>query len=243
MIQLDGRYLALRQPSFINLFGGLGVPVENMFAGDAAFFNRDGTRPACVEVKTPRDLAECLEHTGRLVQQLKNAREAGHQLYCVIVQGLYRDREGYACTLRRNGRVRVEIAGGRLVQYQSLTNFLTTLSLVDGVLVKRTEDDAETAAEIVALYQWWQKDAEDHTSTARFYTPHLMPVLRHSALRRMVKELAGISIDRSREVDTYFGSSLERLMAASERDLLAVPGIGKVLAKSIYRELHGGTDA
>jgi ERCC4-type nuclease len=233
----------LRAPSFINLFGGMGVVVPQMYAGDAAFFNKDGTRAVCVEVKTPRDLAECLENTGRLVQQMKNAREYGYVLYCLIVQGLYRDREGYACTLRRGGRVRLETAGGKLVQYQNLTNFLTTLEMVEGVLVKRTEDDNDTAAEIVALYHWWQKDVEDHTSTSRFYTPTLMPVLRHSALRRMVKELAGVSIERSGEIDRHFGASMERLMAASEKELLEVPGVGKVTARSIWTELHGKGEA
>lgn len=242
MILFDTRYLDTKPRNYLDRFTAAGVPAEAqlLFAGDAVFWNADGSRSVCCEIKLPLDLCDCMERTGRLVQQLQNARGAGFDLYTVFAQGYLRTVDGDVGVLRRGGVFPVELAGSNhRVPFARLENFLTSLTLIEGVMVKRTFDDTETVASLLALYRWWQKDVEDHTSTRRFYTPVFMPAQHHSLVRRVAKELPGIGLEKSRLIAAKF-PSLRSLTTATAKEWQEIDGIGKTLAQRIVQLIEKG---
>ena len=59
----------------------------------------------------------------------------------------------------------------RAVSYQQVMNYLTTLELRGGVVVRRTGSPQETAVTYVALWKWFNnKSWHEHTSHDQVYT-------------------------------------------------------------------------
>jgi ERCC4-type nuclease len=248
VIQLDIRHVDKQGgESFTRRFGGLGLPLW-LTEGDAVFYDPSYTRSVCVEIKAPLDLAVCVETTGRLVQQARAARNAGHSLYVVIVHGIINvDDDGYLVQFKYGKWIPVLLPGfePRPILYRRVENALNSLSILDGVLVKRAADDREVAAQILALYHWWQKDLADHTTTMQdqFYSPiafgGLGGITEIPLVRRVAKELAGIGIEKSKAVSERFGSVYEMAVAEPE-EWEKVKGIGKKGAERIVRDIRGG---
>ncbi len=71
----------------------------------------------------------------------------------------------------------------------------------------------------------------------RFALDYHRRLRRRNAARSRLEDIPGIGTQRRAVLMKHFGS-LEHLFRASEKDLAAVPGISRVLAERIYRELH-----
>jgi len=71
----------------------------------------------------------------------------------------------------------------------------------------------------------------------RFAVDYHRRLRRQSATHSRLEEIPGIGPQRRTALLKHFGS-LEQLYRASEEELAAVPGISRVLAERIYRELH-----
>tara|TARA_B100000902_G_C27041531_1_gene779562 strand:- start:199 stop:393 length:195 start_codon:yes stop_codon:yes gene_type:complete len=61
--------------------------------------------------------------------------------------------------------------------------------------------------------------------------------MRKTSIKSSLDELSGIGAVRKKLLLRYFGS-IEQIKRASINDLCEVSGIGKNIAKSIYREIH-----
>jgi ERCC4-type nuclease len=100
---------------------------------------------------------------------------------------------------------------------------------------------AETALLIEELHQWWgQKWEKHHAHEAMSKLNHPSAYLRPgkpSLLRRIGIELPSIGYDRIVEVEKYFNSAKE-MINATEEEWLKIPGIGKITAKNVVREVN-----
>ena len=107
--------------------------------------------------------------------------------------------------------------------------------------MKRSANVKETAAQVKALWALYQKPPSEHSSLKSIYTtpvPGRNLLLRPSLVRRIAKELTGIGWQRSGDVDEKF-KSVREMVAATEKDWLKIPGIGKKTAKSVVSALNG----
>ena len=71
----------------------------------------------------------------------------------------------------------------------------------------------------------------------RFAVDYHRRLRRKSATRSRLEEIPGIGPQRRTALLKHFGS-LEQLYRAGEEELTAVPGINRILAGKIYRQLH-----
>ena len=71
----------------------------------------------------------------------------------------------------------------------------------------------------------------------RFAVDYHRRLRRKSATRSRLEEIPGIGPQRRTALLKHFGS-LEQLYRAGEEELTAVPGISRILAEKIYRQLH-----
>ena len=71
----------------------------------------------------------------------------------------------------------------------------------------------------------------------RFAVDYHRRLHRQSATHSRLEDIPGIGPHRRFALLKYFGS-LEQLYRASEEELAAVPGISRILAEKVYRELH-----
>ena len=61
--------------------------------------------------------------------------------------------------------------------------------------------------------------------------------MRKTSIQSSLDDLSGVGTVRKKLLLRYFGS-LEQIKRASIEDLSEVSGIGKALAKSIYKQIH-----
>ena len=250
MILLDERLLppiGHMSARFLPYFNGLGVPAWLEY-GDAVFWAWDKSSTICAEIKRVLDLLISIERTGRLEQQMRSARQV-HRAYYLVLHGfkyIGANREGMVSQWTRDGWKPIVIPDrvvngrteGHQMSYRRMDNYLNSLATLEGVVIKQTRDEQETARVIVDLYWWWSKDIEEHTSTMRLPEPAHLPYGTIGLVRRVAAELRGVGLQRSKAVEQRF-DSVEAMVAAEEKDWRGIEGIGAGLAKRIVRELRG----
>ncbi len=226
------------------------IPVRSVVTtlqyGDIAFLG-NGPNGACrsigIERKTINDL----------VSSMTSARLSGHQLIgmlqaydyvYLLIEGIWRANpsDGLLEIMKsvrgKRGFRPVEL-GKRRFTAREVWNYVNTLAVQGGMFVWHAENIGQSGRWIAALYGWWNKDWESHKSIHRGHTqspPHAM-LIKPTLTHRMVKEIPGIGWDKGKAVATSF-PTMEKLLAADEKDLARVPGIGKKLAKEIWRSLR-----
>lgn len=239
MILLDRRTLRWSSPKFVERFLGLAT-VTDLDEGDAVFWSRDNGS-VCIEIKSPVDLLNSMQYTGRLLEQMRKAFIV-HDHYVLIVQG----DAGFDPTTKlysypgRGGSRPVVANGGRgeAVMYQAVDNFLTSLSMLCGVMVKMASNESETVQQVLDLYQWHSKPLHSHTTQLdrRLYEPfHLAEST--PLVRRWAAQMQGIEAIKSAGVMEQFDSALD-MAQASEKDWQRVDGIGPVIAKRAWTAIR-----
>jgi len=229
----------------IDLVKFVKVPVEvtKLQFGDVAFTGNgpDGLWSIGIERKNIRDLVSSMD-TGRLSgHQLIGLLDFYHVVY-IVVEGIWRVHNGYIEVLAGRNMWR-PLGGNRARQYSyaEIANFLNTLAIITNVRIWFTDTDAQTGDWIRHTYFWWQKKWEEHRAHLNFQKapdmPKHMRLSKPTLVQRIVKELYDVGWERAGKLADFF-PTMEILMAATEKDLIKVPGVGKVLAKSIYEELH-----
>jgi ERCC4-type nuclease len=195
-----------------------------------------------VERKTIRDLANSIQ-SGRLSgHQLIGLLDWYHVVY-IVVEDTYRVRDNVIEI--PEGRhwkpLQGKLKPGHVFGYVEIANYLNTLSIIPGVKLWFTPDLQTTALWIRHTYFWWQKKFGEHKAHLNFrlgpQLPKRMRLHRPTIEECMIKELPGVGWEKALEVAKAF-PTMEELMQADPKELIKVPGIGKVLAKSIYERLH-----
>ena len=230
----------------IPLIGAIGNPIPLTY-GDFFFFGLwDDGREIRVsgERKKLGDLVSCI-HTGRHLQQLRDARGQGYEFHFLIIEAEMRPNP-------KTGLLQHRLYGKWMnfllipdnpkstIEYFRVDDYLNEIAWYAGVVIKYSSSAKETANQVIGIYEMFQKVPEDHTSLNKFYTPP-EPVVsfllgRPGLLRRIVKEYEGIGWERSLEVETFFEGHVKAFDQASAAELQKIDGIGKKLAQSIIEE-------
>jgi len=203
--------------------------------GDASFVGKgkdDIPVMVGVERKTLSDL----------VGSLESGRFSGHQLPGLLASynTVYLVIEGIGRVSRELVEVRQKGEWRSLgVSELALDNFLNTLEVMAGVIIRQTNTPQRTAYLIRHLYQWWDKGWDSHKSHLVFYDPRpTLTITKPGLVRRIAKELPGIGWTRSGPVSKHFGSVREMVLA-DHQQWEEIEGIGKGLAGRVVEAING----
>lgn len=224
----------------------VGVPViEAPLPVDCSFYGLGPEKsPAMigVEFKKPNDLARSIVQNARLINQFRNAVAYGHTKLYLLLEGIVRpNSEGlvehytWVPGTQQQGWVLTD----PIVEYRRWDNFLTSLETKGGIGIKKSASHYETAFQIVDLYHWHQKPWEEHDTLDRFYTPVFLGG-KPPLLRKLVKELDGISWDRSLAILNDYrgtGMSIADVFAQDAKGWQRTRGIGKGIATAVEQAL------
>lgn len=251
MILLDSRHVDKCTAGFLPRFNPVPAMSSWLDRGDANFWDKTGIRGHCIEIKRIIDLIESVLYSGRLIEQLRTARAAGFQQYTVIVQDWKKvgaePQSGMLAYRMPKSWNPIPIPGtgshgrpAKYIPYRRVDNFLNTLSLIEGVLIKYTYDEAETVDCIKDLYYWWQGELDEHTSTAdnRLYTPVYLPGGTVPLVRKWANQLESIGLKRSKAVAGFFADG-HSMATADEKEWMKIDGVGKGIALQAYNEIRG----
>lgn len=192
-----------------------------------------------VEVKSIFDLISSAD-TGRLQATQLPAMQRDYDAIYLLYYGLYRPHpNNHSLQLYRRGKWVNHSLGKRAVPYGYVESFLLTLEST-GLHTKRTGSIEEAAQWLGCLYRWWSKPWSKHRGLHTFDNsrnlamPEVSPELRIRA--RVAAQLPGVGYEKAMAAARHF-ATVSEMVNASADDWQEVPGIGKVLAKSIRRSL------
>ena len=221
---------------------GMDVEVTELEYGDLCWIgNTDcGPSPVGLELKTVRDLLQSM-HSGRLTGRQIPGMLAQYSHSYLLIEGSWRanSRTGIMEEPCRGGWRELKLGSSRFLA-ADVESFLTSIDTLTSVRIRRSRNRSETLRIIHGLYQWWQKDWEDHGSLKVFYDgikPSPLPV-NHPLIRKVAAQLPGVGWERSAAVAKSF-SSVAEMVAADESRWRQVEGIGKKLSARIVRLLRG----
>lgn len=191
-----------------------------------------------IERKTINDLISSME-SGRLSgHQLLGLLSSYSYIY-ILIEGIWRGSNSGILEVMRGKRWFPVSYGKRMFMARDINTYLNSISILCDLKIWRTENKEQTGQWVSNIYGWWQKKWTDHKSMKQFNAPPLPKrayFFKPGLLQRMIKEISGLGWDKSELLIKQF-ESLTEVLCATEKDLTAIPGIGKVLAKKIRKEL------
>lgn len=246
---------------------GLQTQVTRLQYGDAYFLGKGPNGvpvPVGIERKKIKDLVNSMT-TNRLAGYQIPGLLNSYQYIYLIVEGSWRRNPDNGDLEVRNGRGWYPLKmGKRVFQVRDVIKFINTLT-VNCNLTNRTFiylttfNDLETVNVITDLYKWWTcKDFEDHRSHLGYFRPRnstngpgsdltynpFSDLIEQTSKSLPVKRAAesigyGLNVGSKKalEVAKRFHSIMQMCLA-TEADWLEIKGIGKVLAKRMYEEIH-----
>lgn len=222
---------------------GVGYELTPLEFADASFIGNgdDGPTTVGVELKNVRDLVNSMT-SGRLAgHQVPGLLDTYQQVWLVVEGGYRRARGSGVVEISRGSRWSPLYLGKRPVFWSQLEGFLTTLEVMAGIRVRRTQTPHETAAFIGSLFDWWQKPGHRslkvmHREAPRAELKRLDDVTKQ--IRDIAATLPGIGYDRAMAI-ARAAKSPSDLFLMTERDWQAFDGVGRTLAKRIVAALHG----
>ncbi len=211
-------------------------------AGDAAFwgYGPEGplTLPVGIELKNVADAISCMK-SGRLVgEQMPKLSQVYKRVY-LIIEGQF--RASPKGTLESfswyKGQPTWSSIGSSTISYHMFDSWINTLAEIGRIVVKRSLDRKETAAQVLGLYRWWTKDYSEHRSLMAFDSSQEPLLLTKPSVKRKVAAcLPGIGWSKSENVASHF-QSITDMANAGEAEWLKIDGVGKTLAKKIVAAL------
>lgn len=217
-----------------------GVPAEGALlpAGDFEIIGRGpGGRPlpVGVEIKQWDDVIACMRN-GRFADQLRGMR-AAYEVSWLLVEGRIRFDDGQLAVWKGNKWYTLP---GR-VTYQELASWLLTMCGAGGVLLWRTESQAESVEWLRSLYWWWvSKDFERHRAHLDFYLPppdSTAPWEEPPLAAKMAVALPHIGSTLAMRVGEEFDSP-EEMVLADESRWAKISGIGSKIAAAVVRAIR-----
>lgn len=236
-----------REPSALKKhFKGWGE-VARLEFGDFSFLGNgpEGSIvPVGIERKSISDLINSMT-SGRLVEHQIPGLLREYEYGYLMVEGIWEyDRDGFVKTWRSRGKGIKALKIPTGVKASAVANFLNSLMVLGGIKVVRTQGIKNTADQVKWLFNWWQKDWDEHHSYEALRaipggTDGLFGVPL-STVGKIAAQLPGVGIKRAREVSKRF-KSVREMCDASEKDWMEVPGIGGTTARRAIVELNGAS--
>lgn len=215
-----------------------GSQLELLEYGDCAFTAANGSLVG-IEIKTISDAISSML-SGRLADHQVPGMCQLYDIRYLIVEGYYRSDPESGVVQWRRGKDWTDIYSGQSrVLWKSLDGWLTSIEVLGGFHVRRTTSAKETAATIISLRDWWQKD--EHKSFHAFNTAaDAAAVDRPGFARRVAKEFPLIGWERSAAVAKHF-VSVHEMVTAPVEEWLKIDGIGPGIAVKVQKAIHGET--
>jgi len=225
---------------------GVSTSVTRMDFGDFCFLGNgpEGPAPIGIERKTIRDLLSSMT-SGRLSgHQLIGLMDSYSWIY-LIIEGVWKFSAESGLLVEYRGKSWSPVSlGSRRFMAKEVVGYLNTLAVKTGVIILYSGGKQETVQTICALYHWWDKEWESHSS-------HLgrnksskgieVSLTKPNLVRRVAAELGGVGWGKSKDVAAHFGSVWE-MVHATEREWRQIPGIGKILAQRVVASMGGEDD-
>lgn len=241
---------------FLNPIRHLGAPasLEHLDAADFAFSGNGSEGPVVIGVER--------KTVGDLIESMRGRRLSGHQvrllsscydLQFIIVEGQFRPNpETHLLETRTQDWGRWYNGHGKPIHYGEVASYLIGLE-ANGLQVTRTYSESETAAWVVWLYKYWQKEWTSHTSLRSIYAPPpsrpagKMTWEEPTLAMKMIAQIQGMD-QKAWALGKKFKLPKDFMEASEEEWVTAGPRsksgkkvtiVGKVLAKKIREQLHG----
>lgn len=193
-----------------------------------------------VEIKSAQEIVEAITDTRFVGHQLVGLLES-YEIGYLLVEGTMvaaPNRELLFLKIK-DGKAKLEPAsrGSHTWTFEVLQSFLRSIER-SGLRVATTPDRRSTAAWIASLFRSWAKPWEAHKSLARIHhtisdNPNPLELFSATTKMKVADDLIkGIGWERARAAASHF-PSVRAMVNATEREWLAVDGIGKKLAAAI----------
>lgn len=196
-----------------------------------------------IEEKTAKEMAGCVLHTNRHLDQLRRMKQVYDEVTLLIVGRVVPSDDGVASEPMwgRGLQPLTPHYAPTTMTYQRWDKHLQTLKASMGINVIEADSSRHAAQRILNLFDWWRTPPDDHMShLGKFSQVSLVPGEegRASLVRRVVAELPGVGLVRSRAVEDVVRQSRESLRDLinwDEKRWMDVPGIGKVTAEEAVK--------
>ena len=203
---------------------GFEISVVVLEAGDVNFSDSQG-RTVGVELKTVDDLLSSLR-SNRLFEQATRMALI-YDIALILPFGFL------TCT--RNGQCRTRTGRKPHPPWPAYTQLMNAiLSLWEhGITVLQTVPNETMAAKVLAsTYKWFQKPY--HRSMLERVKPFSFGDQDSVRAIHILSGIPRINVGLAKRLLRHFGTAL-LVLAATEKELMAVRGIGKKTASSVYR--------
>ncbi len=209
---------------------------------DFSFLAWQGADKALTVGVERKTLPDFLNSTlrGRLCGHQIPGMQRTYEINYVVIEGERRVSDLGHVQNKRRGRWADVRLGNRLLSSSGFFGMVNTIQVLAGVYVVFTKDKRETAALVEALYGWWSKPEEAHTShlTVKKKAFDKMPLTKATLCQRVASELPGIGLKRSAAVAKHF-KTVEAMAWATSEEWGEVEGVGAKTATKVYNELRG----
>jgi ERCC4-type nuclease len=248
VIQIDKR---AGSEKLIGPLRSLGMEVEETILpyGDAAWmgYGANGDPVSCAaECKSVEDCIACIQ-SGRFAGHQLPGLLASYDHVWLLIVDEYRPRlrDGvleYRKTGRGGGQYWAESCGRqRTVYWRDLESWLMTMAICGGIRIHQEPDYDHAALWLKMASNWFARDSHKSHKVIQG-TKQMFPdaalLLKPTLARRVAAQLPGVAEVRSAAVAAKF-PTLERMVAASERDWRTVDGLGAGTAKKVFNAIHG----
>lgn len=213
-------------------------------SGDAMILGNgpDGPLLVGVEVKSIYDLISSMR-TGRLQATQLPALIATYDVRWLLIYGNYGPGpRGVLQIYSKGSAPRNYQFGSRPVPYGYVESFLCDVAAL-GVHVKNVSSPYAAAQWLGVLARWWNKPWSKHKGMRALDNSHavgLMPGMDSATYFRacVASQLPCIGFERAMLAANHF-KSVKEMVGASVQEWSQIPGIGKVIARTILSALNG----
>ena len=218
------------------------VQTVTLDGGDVAWFG-NGPEGLCtlacgLEYKTVGDAVSCMINKRFVGEQFPKMVAMYKRIY-LLIEGEYRaGADGRLEVPRWNNNHKSWVAQYAHVSYKQFDNWQNSLTETGKVIIKRSIDRAESAAQCLDLYNFWTKDYESHSSLFAFDKSQLPPMIHKPSVKRlMFAQIPGVGWELSKRAEDKFETPYDGITAGEEQ-WEQISGIGKQKAKNIVKALR-----
>lgn len=212
-----------------------------VFTGKGGAFGVSTVSIGIERKKIYEDFPRCLQ-THHHLDQLRRMKRT-HRVVYLLIEGVFRiDPDTNLVQVlswgaRRDDPNRQWVDTNPTANYTGMMRHLESVRWSMGVHVVFTRSFMETCRWLDALYGWWQKPFEEHSSPFMYQQPFTLQG-EIPMIRRILGTLPGVGWKLS-EVLAQHIPNPAAMNSMTEADLKAIPGIGEGRARDILNAWHG----
>lgn len=194
-----------------------------------------------VELKKVNDLVSSIS-TGRLGgEQIPKMLQTYDYSWLLVYGDYFVDEQTNVMQVQRRGRWQnFRLGRQRHLPWSYIEGFLLTLQMQTGVRVKHVHTITEAAKWLVIVDKWLEKRWDQHKALKVFNRSGEMPFVGadpvEEAMARVAACLPAVGWERGWAAARVFDSIWE-MMSASKDQWQEVPGVGKVIARSVVEAI------